>query len=177
MVTDSVWGNIPWDDEYFDSQHPYYSLDGVDAGQAKRLLAHLSEEELGFRSNHSPTTGALLRSIAHHPQVRGNSRLHEGDALSDRFGLSGLILDDPELVAFTPDIALLPEPSWIADLGDEEQRRYRRHRRWCVRGNLASQRWYAARHRYGLDDAVTGPDEIDVVGGLKGRSVLHLWWD
>lgn len=159
------------------SQMPYYFLDGIDGQAARRLLSRLPESTLDNRWNHSPTLGTFLRSIAKHPQVKGNARLSDSGELDEHAALSGVIIDDPELVAFTPDTALGPVPAWIEDLDEELQREYRISRELCIRSSVYRQRWLAAQLRYDIHDAITGPDELDVVGGPDGRSVLHLWWD
>ncbi|WP_154794510.1 hypothetical protein [Occultella kanbiaonis] len=107
--------------------------------------------------------------------MRGNSPAPRGEP-SEHFGLSGVLIDDPELLGFTPDIAVGPVPPWVADLDPELQSEYYHHRASCLSSSLYRQRWYAARHRYDLRDAGRGPDEIDVVRGPHGP-VLHLWWD
>lgn len=163
--------DLEWEMNF--SQMPYFSRDGVDGDQARRFLEELSEEKLGYRWNFSPTVGCFLRSIAAHPQVRGNGGLLEGDSEEFR-PLSGILIEDPELVAMEPDVALGPVPEWIEGVDEHLAYEYRVDREMCVRGSVFRQRWLAARLRYGLDDAESGPDEIDVVGG--GRFV-HFWWD
>lgn len=162
----------------WDSQRPYYSRDGIDRADARRLLGQLSKSQLSERWNFSPTVGTILRSIIKHPQVRANSPAQKGDAIPDEhFGLSGVLIDDPELLTFTPDVALGPVPDWVADLDLELRREYYFHRARCMSGSVYRQQWHAARHRYDLHDADSGPDEIDVVSGADGHYVLHLWWD
>lgn len=158
----------------WDSQRPYYSRDGVDRADAERLLRETPESVLSERWNYSPTLGTILRSIVAHPQVRGNAPAPEG--IPDR-PATGVLIDDPELLTFTPDIAPGPLPAGVADLEPELRRDYYRHRAGCIRDSVFRQRWWAARHRYDLHDAMHGPDEIDVVTGPNGTRVLHLWWD
>ena len=162
----------------WDSQRPYYSSDGIDSGDARRLLAAIPDSLLSYRWNFSPTVGAILRSIAKHPQVRANCRAPDQIPDADDFRpISGILIDDPELLTFTPDIELGPLPAWIADLDLELRREYYHHRAACIRNSIFRQHWHAARHRYDLHDAESPPDEIDIVTGLRGQSVLHLWWD
>lgn len=176
MVTDS----IDREDDELDwmlSQHPYYDRNGFDAPVAKHLLEHLSETALAGRWNNSPTVRTLLTSIATHPEVRSNSFGSTDVNDLDVGALSGVLIDDPDLVAFTPDLELGPVPEWISRLSKDQQREYRFDRKLCVASSLFRQRWIAAQHRYDIHDAIRPPDEIDVVSGFDGRPVLHFWWD
>lgn len=160
----------------WDSQQPFYTPNGIDRHDARRMLGQLPESALSHRWNFSPTVGAILRSIVKHPHVRANEAAPDG--VPDSHGaISGVLIDDPELLTFTPDVALGPVPPWVADQEPELRREYYHHRAGCMAQSVYRQRWYAARHRYDLRDAVRGPDEIDVVTGPRGTRVLHFWWD
>lgn len=162
----------------YDSQRPFYSRDGIGRADARRLLRQLPDTYLSGRWNDSPTVGTILRSIIKYPQVRANSPAPRGAPDPDEHGaLSGVLIDDPNLLHLTPDIALGPVPPWVCDLDLETRREYYHHRASCMSSSVYRQRWYAARHRYDLRDAESGPDEIDVVRGPNGTPVLHLWWD
>lgn len=155
------------------TQMPYYSRDGIDSAAAQRLLPHLPESVLSNRWNSGPTLGTMLRSIAKHPQVRGNAAYVEADGIDEHAAMSGVLIDDPELVAFRPDVALGPVPDWIDDVDEDLRREYMISREMCIRSSVYRQRWLAIQLRYGLDDALSGPDELDLVGG----GLLHVWWD
>lgn len=162
----------------YDSQRPYYSNDGVDRADARRLLRNLSDTQLSRRWNSSPTVGTVLRSIIKYPKVRANQSASQATPRPDAHAaFSGVLIDDPELIAFSPDVKLGPLPPEIAHLAPELRREYYHHRATCMSSSIYRQRWFAARHRYDLRDALSAPDEIDVVIGPNGTPVLHLWWD
>lgn len=158
-----------------DSQMPYYSARGIDSEEAVRLLSEIQGERLDDRWNDSPTMGTFLRSIAAHPQVRGNAPAPDGPVTD--VGMSGVLIDDPELLTLAPDVELGTMPTVLGELTVEQRTEYYRHLLGCVRDSVRRQQWFAVQHRYGIDDALAPPDEIDPVPGLGGRLLLHFWWD
>ncbi|WP_156224746.1 hypothetical protein [Pseudactinotalea suaedae] len=158
-----------------DSQMPFYSSDGIDAEDATRLLKEIPKTRLRDRWNSSPTVGTFLRSIAAHPQVRGNRPASAGPVTE--VGISGVLIDDPELLTLAPDVELGTMPTFLDECTVEQKTEYYRHLLGCVRESVRRQQWFAVQHRYGIDDALAPPDEIDPVPGLGGRLLLHFWWD
>lgn len=148
---------------------------GMGSETARTLLDRLPDSELDARQNDSPTMRCLLTAIAGHPQVTGIGYVVGPDRPDERVSLTGVLVDDAEMVAFTPDVVLGTVPAFVDELDDGLHAEYEEHRLGCVTSSVHRQRWHAARHRYSLDDALHGPTEITEEGPLGDR-VLRFWW-
>lgn len=149
---------------------------GLDGGAARALLSRLPADGLAERQNYAPTLGDLLTVIAAHPgEVSGIGYVVGPDRADERLSLDGLLIKDPSLYDFAPDIQLGQIPAMVRDLDEEDWEDYHEHRQACLTHSTARQQWFAARHRYGIAGAETPPTEIEVrLAG--GRHVLRLWW-
>lgn len=150
---------------------------GLDDGAARALLARLPPEALTDRQNDAPTLRDLLMVIAAHPGVvTGIGYVVGPDRWDEGLTLEGLLIGDPELLGFAPDVLPGHMPSAVRTLGERDQEQYHAHRRGCVQGSIRRQQWYAARHRYGIAGALAQPTEIEVRYVVASGAVLRLWW-
>lgn len=157
--------------------HDLTRIAGLDGAAARALLARLPASELEDRQNDAPTMRALLEVIAAHPVVvTGIGYVVGPDRWDERLTLEGLLIDDPELLDFEPDVLSGPTPALVRTLGEHEQEEYHLHRRGCVEHSVMRQQWYAARHRYGIAGARRPPTEVDVRYVFGSGAVLRLWW-
>ncbi len=150
---------------------------GLDAGAATTLLHRLPAAELKDRQNWAPTLGDLLTVIAAHPKVVTGIGYAVGPHRCDeRLSLDGLLIDDPGLFSFAPDLRLGPVPTVVSDLTSEQQEEYHEHRRGCVVASVERQQWFAARHRYRIDGAEAEHTEIGECLTAAGDIALRIWW-
>lgn len=150
---------------------------GLDAGAANALLHRLPATELNARQNWSPTVRDLLTVIAAHPGVVTGIGYAIGPHRCDeRLSLDGLVIGDPSLFDFAPDIRLGPVSSLVSRLAPEDQEEYHEHRIGCVTASVPWQQWFAARHRYRIHGAEAEPTEIEECIAAGGEPALRLWW-
>lgn len=151
------------------------AVTGLDGAGADALLTRLPDRELEQRHNGAPTTRTMLTMISAHPQLTGLGYLVGPDRGDEGISLTGLVLDDPDLLTFVPDIVAGPLPRLMQHLDERARAEYLDHRAACIEGSVRRQQWYAGRHRYELGDAFEPPTEIteiQTVGGWR----LRLWW-
>lgn len=150
---------------------------GVDAAAAHALLDRFPATALDIRQNWAPALRDLLTVIAAHPGVvSGTGYIVGPDRCDERLSLDGLLIEDPGLFDFAPDVHLGPVPAMVSELGPEQQDEYHEHHFGCVAASVPRQQWYAARHRYRIHGADAEPTEIEERTTASGDRALWLWW-
>jgi hypothetical protein len=127
---------------------------GVGAAVAGRLLTLLDEPQLGVRQGDGPTLGAVLRAAVAHPGV---VEVH-GYAVGPRSAAERVVAEGVFLYAL-PELQV---PEWPHDGPCE-----------CTR------LWAQARERYGVDDALGMPQELQRRTNLwrAGELCWRLGWE